>query len=337
MTHLVVAHVRVPADPRAAAELCRLLQVDARLTVHHLGTAAALQALPPELQGTELPDGCGAVTAYLTHVLSHIGSTSDGRPTLFCDAQALLAALDNGRDLAAEVQALDPAPAVQALDLAVPGLRVPARSFSLHTLSDTRMVDLRSAADAERYSRHHGLAEDDALLPHFLSLCGLDSLWAQASLCELGWHSRGGHALVSAQALERLQHQQAAGLRTLARRLQAGPGFLYEPLVEKAWLHLFELPFVALTPPQRNQAPAAPATAAQEGDPSMARALASIDRLLSRDRPMLDPQRALSIVEASLRDFLPRPNETPQWVPAYVPELARIGQVGQRLHEHALG
>ena len=45
----------------------------------------------------------------------------------------------------------------------------------------------------------------------------------------------------------------------------------------------------------------------------------------------------MAIVEASLRDFLPRPNETPQWVPAYVPELARIGQVGQRLHEHALG
>ena len=37
MTHLVVAHVRVPADPRAAAELCRLLQVDARLPEYPIG------------------------------------------------------------------------------------------------------------------------------------------------------------------------------------------------------------------------------------------------------------------------------------------------------------
>lgn len=335
MTHLVVAHVRVPADPRATAELCRQLQQDKRLTVHHLGTVAALQALPPGLQGTELPDGSGAVTAFLTHVLSHAVPANDDRATLFCDSLSLLAAQSQGRDLASELLSLDPLATAQALDLAVPGLRVRARSFSLHTLTDTRTVDLQTATDAEHYSRHHGLGGDDALLPHFLSLFGLESLQEQASQCELGWYSRSGQSLVSAAALERVQHHHASALQALARRLQAGR--LYEPLLEKAWLHLFELPFIALAPPQRIPAPAAQAVAPQEGEAAVARALASIDRLLSRDRPLLDPQRALSIVEASLRDFLPRPNETPQWTPAYVPELTRIGQLGQRLHEHALG
>lgn len=337
MTHLVVAHVRVPADPHAAADLYRRLQAEPGLTVHHLGSAAALRALPTELHGTELPEGSGAVAAYLTHVLSRAGSASDGRPTLFCDSQALLATLASHRDLAAEMLALDPAPSVQALDLALPGLLVPARAFSLHTLSDTRAVDLRSAADAERYRRHHGLGDDDALLPHFLSLSGLLALQAQAGQGELGWYSRSGHALVNAQALERLLRREAIVLQALVRRLQAGLGYLYEPLLEKVWLHLFDLPFVALPSPERSQACEAVAAAPQEGDAAMVRALASIDRLLARDRPLLDTQRALSIVEASLRDFLPRPNETPQWVPAYVPELSRIGQVGQRLHEHALG
>lgn len=335
MTHLVVAHVRVPADPRAAAELCRQLQADTRFTVHHLGVAAALQALPAELKGTELPDGSGAVTAHLTHVLSHTGPANDCRPTLFCDSQALLAALSHGRDLASELLTLDPLAAVQALDLAVPGLRVAARAFSLHTLSDTRTVDLRTAASAQRYSRHHGLGDDDALVPHFLSLCDLTTLQTQALQSELGWYSRSGHSLVSAQALRRLQHRHADALHTLVRLAQTGP--LYEPLLERLWMHLFEMPLVTLTQPQQTDLTSAQSPAPSEGDAAVARAVASIDRMLSRDRPLLDPQRALWIVEASLRDFLPRPSETPRWVPAYVPELARIGQVGQRLQEHALG
>lgn len=214
----------------------------------------------------------------------------------------------------------------------VAGQPVRTERFSLHTLAPVGHSDAQATRLAALYRRRHGLMDGSNLVAHFLGLCGLHELAGDAEAADLGIAAPAGMVAVRNSRLLALLANSSVALHKLESLLRSDG--IYQHMLERCWLHLFQLPFIAFAPLPR------PQPVHSGASPSMARVVASIDALLARQAPLLSAASAhaagagLRLTALDALDDLPAAG-LPQ--PAWIPDLGRIGQIGERLRENALG
>ncbi len=129
----------------------------------------------------------------------------------------------------------------------IDGLRVRPELFSLQSWTPLGFHDVGTFWLQETYRQVHGLPDGSNIAAHFLAMCGLPGLAAQANGRLLGRFSYGA---VFAARRSRLRAVPAEAL-ALLRRASLGHE-VYGYVLERLWLHLFGMPFVqpALLPVQ---------------------------------------------------------------------------------------
>jgi hypothetical protein len=347
--------------------------------VYNRGDAMDLAELPEGTMVSPVRAGGGIAGSHVLHLqrlqaqtirgdLDPNGWTVFAHGEAVFHAPALLELLDQPQNWG-EVQPLahrgwQSGPQRDDLRDWVAGRPVRAERFSLHTLAPVGHADAEAAQLAEFYRQSHDLAPGCNLVAHFLELSGLHDLAAAADTADLGVCAPAGIFAVRNARLAAWLRQCAPALHQLTTLLQIDP--MYGQMLERCWLHLFELPFVCLDALPRPHPVLVPASA------SVARVAASIDALLARtdSNPTGLPLRSrLSTAQARARarealgagiglrlsaiDELDGHSSPPTTVTesandeqthtpaesarAWFPDLNRIGQVGTRLRENALG
>ena len=120
----------------------------------------------------------------------------------------------------------------------VEGLRVRPELFSLQSWTPLGFHDVGTFWLQETYRQVHGLPDGTNIAAHFLAMCGLGNLAAQADANLLGRFSYG--AVFAA----RRSHIRAVPAEALAKLRRAALGHeVYGYVLERLWLHLFGLPF----------------------------------------------------------------------------------------------
>ena len=118
------------------------------------------------------------------------------------------------------------------------GLRVRPELFSLQSWTPLGFHDVGTLWLQETYRRVHGLPEGSNIAAHFLAMCGLPALAAQADGHLLG---RFAYGAVFAARRSRLMTVSEAALANL-RRASLGHE-VYGYVLERMWLHLFGMGF----------------------------------------------------------------------------------------------
>ena len=138
----------------------------------------------------------------------------------------------------------------------VDGLRVRPELFSLQSWTPLGFHDVGTFWLQETYRRVHDLPDGSNIAAHFLAMCGLPDLAAQADRHLLGRFSYGAVFAAKRRGLV-LPQQSLADLR----RASLGHE-VYGYVLERLWLHLFGMGFLlpaALPPvPAGTAAPAGP-------------------------------------------------------------------------------
>lgn len=154
-----------------------------------------------------------------------------------------------------------------------------AERFSLGSLSPMGYFDARALSIAESYRRKQNLSDGTNLLSHFLDLCGLDRLAAQARDADVGVFAHGAVFAVRNTRVAEFLAEMRPHLGQLEALSKAGP--VYQHLFERAWLHLFGLPFMRF-----ESFPRPEAKPAQQASP-WTRVAALIDAVLTKAVPAL--------------------------------------------------
>ncbi len=121
----------------------------------------------------------------------------------------------------------------------VDGLRVRPELFSLQSWTPLGFHDVGTFWLQETYRQVHGLPDGSNIAAHFLAMCGLPQLAAQADAHLLGRFSYGA---VFAARVPLLTAVPAHGLAAL-RRAALGHE-VYGYVLERMWLHLFGMEFL---------------------------------------------------------------------------------------------
>jgi hypothetical protein len=230
----------------------------------------------------------------------------------------------------------------------VGGQPVRVERFCLHTLAPVGHIDREAELLADQYRHRHALPAGHNLLAHFLDLAGRHDLATSATLADLGLCAAGGVFAVRNDRLLALLQDANGTLDRLELLLRSD--LTHRLMLERCWLHLFGLPFVAFDPlprPAPVQAPASPALARVVASIDALLARSTIPALLHRPEPSGDaprrgaPTRRMSNAGPGLRLSAIAALDLPSHgdaaaAPAWIPELDRIGQIGARLREHAL-
>ncbi len=140
----------------------------------------------------------------------------------------------------------------------VEGLRVRPELFSLQSWTPLGFHDVGTFWLQETYRQIHGLPDGTNIAAHFLAMCGLINLAAQADSHLLGRFSYGAVFAARRSLVRAVPAEALANLRRAALGHE-----VYGYVLERLWLHLFGLPFTqpALLPAR----PPAPAEAAVAG------------------------------------------------------------------------
>lgn len=287
MPHLVVARQQESLDwIHALPDHCSL-------TVYNAGEAIDASVFPQQIDVRAVPASTPAMACFLRYLQHGLQASSQevivftpGDPLAHSPAFFdLLAQSDRFADLQVlSAQGCDahwPPAAVRHADRRdwIDDAPVRAERFSLGSLAPLAYQHDAALRAGKVYRRKHRLADGVPVLAHFFDLAGLPALAQEARQADLGVYAHGGMVAVRRARLQ----QQLALLRPQLDRLnllmQADHN--YPEVMERAWLHLLGLPFVAL------EAMAAPAARIRQEDHSgMARVVASIDAVLAASRPI---------------------------------------------------
>ena len=218
-------------------------------------TANALRARAASL--TERPNQGPEAETYLTHVLG-LRQVPGGQGDDFVvfsqgdpfehspDFLRLLGAVRSWEDVQPlswrwKVRRNIPPARVRARETGafIGGLRVRPELFSLQSWSPLGFHDVGTFWLQETYRSVHALPDGSNIAAHFLAMCGLPSLAAQADAHLLGSFSYGA---VFAARRSRLLTVPEAALASL-RRASLGHE-VYGYVLERLWLHLFGAGFV---------------------------------------------------------------------------------------------
>ncbi|MEY4753658.1 MAG: hypothetical protein RJA44_1333, partial [Pseudomonadota bacterium] len=126
---------------------------------------------------------------------------------------------------------------------------VRAERYSLTTLAPLGFHDERAPQIARVYREKQKLVEGTNLMAHFLGLCGFEELAEQARRADTGVYAHGSVFAVHHTVLERFLQTARPHLGKLDVLSRASP--VYQCMFERAWLHLFGLPFVGFEPIRR--------------------------------------------------------------------------------------
>lgn len=287
MPHLVVARQQESLD------WIRALPGHCSLTVFNAGDAVDTTAFDHEVDVHNVAEGTPPMACFLRWMEQKLPSHghevivfTPGDPLACSPAfMELLAQSDRFTDLQVlSAQGMDdhwPPLAVRHADRRdwIDDAPVRAERFSLGSLAPLAYQHDAALRAGKVYRRKHRLADGVPLMAHFLELAGLPALAAQARQSDLGVYAHGGMVAVRRARLQQQLTLLRPQLSRLALLLQADHN--YPELMERAWLHLLGLPFVAL------EAMAAPAERVhQESHAGMARVVASIDAVLAASRPI---------------------------------------------------
>jgi hypothetical protein len=322
--------------------------------------------LPPgtEILGVRADAGCaGSHIEYLQQLQHRLATAEQPRPdpngwTVFTPGDGLahapalmelLAQPQNWGDVQAlGLRAATRAPARDDRREWVGGQPVRVERFCLHTLAPVGHIDREAELLADQYRHRHALPAGHNLLAHFLELAGRHDLARSATLADLGLCAAGGVFAVRNDRLLALLQDGGGTLDRLELLLRSD--LTHRLMLERCWLHLFGLPFVAFDPLPR------PAPVQARSNQALDRVVASIDALLARSsspamlhRPETPPEvrrhspaaPGTGSAASGLRLSAIAPLDgasagDSSLAPAWIPELDRLGQIGARLREHAL-
>ena len=132
-------------------------------------------------------------------------------------------------------------------------LRVRAERFSLSTWGPLGFIDPGAQRTSVDYRAQHGrLPEGTNVASHFLELCGLTELAAEAAVHEIGVFCYGAVFAVRNHLVARLPSASLATMRQLSK---GAPVYGY--ILERMWLHLFganfDLPVIPPAPRNEGQ------------------------------------------------------------------------------------
>ncbi len=125
----------------------------------------------------------------------------------------------------------------------VDGLRVRPELFSLQSWTPLGFHDVGTFWLQETYRQVHGLPDGTNIAAHFLAMCDLPALAAQADSHLLG---RFAYGAVFAARTSQLRAVPPEGLAAM-RRASLGHE-VYGYVLERMWLHLFGLEFILPAP-----------------------------------------------------------------------------------------
>ena len=137
----------------------------------------------------------------------------------------------------------------------VEGFRVRPELFSLQSWTPLGFHDVGTFWLQETYRQIHGLPDGSNIAAHFLAMCGLPHLAAQADAHLLGRLSYGAVFAAKRSRLAAVPAQAVMDLRRAALGHE-----VYGYVLERMWLHVFGMPFIlpALLPPAPIAASPAP-------------------------------------------------------------------------------
>lgn len=260
----------VPLDGTRAIDITRLpgLQHASQAHLHHLmhGRLHGRQACT--LYCDDAPERWSPDFADLMHTSEHWG---DVQPLSWAGR-----ALDDAAPDRADEQAT-----WDTRDW-LGGLPVEPLRFSLRDLGELGHFDRQAYRMSQRYRQAHGLTQDTHLAGHFLALCGLTALAAQARQADLGVQACGDLVAVRNSQLDAARHAIAPQLRHIDQLLASHA--LYRWMWSRLWLHVLGLPFNrvdALPRPDK----AVDRHEQRLMDAGVAHALASIDAVVARTLP----------------------------------------------------
>jgi hypothetical protein len=173
--------------------------------------------------------------------------------------------------------------------------------YSLSTWAPLDRDDPIARRHAQQARQALGVTDGGNLNAAFYAVCGLTELAADAAVGDLGVMADGGLFAVRNRVLGAVRERLAQRLDTLWTLCMADPHYGW--VLERAWLHLFGLPHVQLSPLPR------PAEATQAAHGGLARVVASIDALLARaesrptSRPRAEPMNPAPWGEAGPADL----------------------------------
>ena len=121
----------------------------------------------------------------------------------------------------------------------VDGLRVRPELFSLQSWTPLGFHDVGTFWLQETYRQVHGLPDGSNIAAHFLAMCGLSGLAAQADAHLLGRFAYGAVFAARASQLTALPGESLAALRRAALGHE-----VYGYVLERMWLHLFGMDFI---------------------------------------------------------------------------------------------
>lgn len=287
MPHLVVARQQESLDwIHALPDHCSL-------TVYNAGDAIDATAFAQQVDVRPVPAGTPNMACFLRYLQQGFQARghevivfTPGDPLAHSPAFLdLLAQSDRFADLQVlSAQGCDahwPPAAVRHADRRdwIDDAPVRAERFSLSSLAPVAYQHDAALRAGRVYRRKHHLTDGVPVLAHFFELAGLPALAQEARQADLGVYAHGGMVAVRRAHLQQQLPQLRPQLDRLSVLMQADHN--YPEVLERAWLHLLGLPFVAL------EAMVAPAARIrQESHAGMARVVASIDAVLAASRPI---------------------------------------------------
>ncbi len=242
---------------RFKEDLAWLTQVPADFEIHIFNKGAAVEDPAVLARATSIvqrPNEGRESETYLTYIAGLAQAPESDGFTVFAqgdpfehspDFLALLAATADWAD----IQPLSwrwktarqiPPPYILERETAafLHGLRIRPEAFSLQTWTPLGFHDVGTHWLQDTYRTIHGLPDGANIAAHFLAMCGLQELAADADAHLLGRFSYGA---VFAARRSRLRALPAEALANL-RRASLGHE-VYGYVLERLWLHLFGLTF----------------------------------------------------------------------------------------------
>lgn len=135
---------------------------------------------------------------------------------------------------------IPPKPLLNRADLpAINGTPYRTEVFSLATLAPILFWDPGVETIYREYLRVHGLSVGEAVIPHFLKVCGLEKLRSNAECALLGEFCYGGIFGLRPASVTSLSQQNAETLLNFS-----GQHGIHAYVFERIWLHLFGHPFL---------------------------------------------------------------------------------------------
>lgn len=239
--------------------------------LYNCGSPLPSDALARTVRQTCLRETRSVTSAYLHHLIHHADPT-DGEFTVFTSGDPFAHA-PAWFELLLQPQRwgdVQPLSVIADERLSLPprsliehdcrdwigSAAVRAERFSLATLAPMGFHDERVPSIARVYRQKQGISEGVHLMAHFLYLCGFERLAEQAHRSDMGVFAYGPVFAVRHGRLAHFLQEARAHLGKLDVMARAAP--VYQYLFERAWLHLFGLPFVRFEPLQRPIDDAAP-------------------------------------------------------------------------------